>query len=57
MVLLKGANLLPFIQNGFWNYPYSLIELLDGRAKCYAQTKNSDAMVIPMFIVEGQLNF
>lgn len=24
---------------------------------CHAQTKNSDAMVIPMFIVGGQLNF
>ena len=31
--------------------------LLNGRAKCHAQTKNGDAMVIPMFIVEGKLNF
>lgn len=25
--------------------------------KRYAQTRNSDAMVIPMFTVEGQLSF
>ena len=31
--------------------------LLDGWAKGHAQIKNSDAMVIPMFIVEGKLNF
>lgn len=31
--------------------------LLNGRAKCHVQTKNSDAMVIPTFIVERKLNF
>jgi hypothetical protein len=55
MALLKEESLFRFRQNRFWNYPYSLIELPNPLAKGHAQTNGSDAMVIPMFIVERQL--